>query len=87
MNDYLNYVHSNYPIRRSKEEKESFRKYVLEEANKLGLESSVETIKEHNNVIIGNHEKAKVIFTAHYDTPARAIIPNLIFFFKKLIGF
>ena len=36
MFDYLNHVNDLYPIRRKEEQKENFRKYVLEEAQKLG---------------------------------------------------
>ena len=78
MFDYLNHVNDLFPVRRTKEQKENFRKYALDEAKKLGIDAKVETIKEHNNVVIGNPETAKVIFTAHYDTPAASLFPNLM---------
>lgn len=78
MFDYLNHVNDLFPVRRTKEQKENFRKYALDEAKKLGIDAKVETNKEHNNVVIGNAETAKVIFTAHYDTPAASIFPNLM---------
>ena len=33
----------------------------------------------HANLVIGAPETSQVIFTAHYDTPARMVVPNLIF--------
>ena len=78
MFDYLNHVNDLFPVRRTKEQKENFRKYALDEAKKLGYDAKVETIKEHNNVVIGKAETAKVIFTAHYDTPAASLFPNLM---------
>ena len=79
MKDYLNVINNNYPIRRTKEEKECFREYIKNEVNKNNYSCVIETLdKTHNNIIIGDIEKAEVIFTAHYDTPALSIIPNLM---------
>ena len=78
MFDYLNHVNDLYPVRRSKEEKERFQKFVLEEAKKANLNAEIEQVKEHQNIIIGTPETAKVIFTAHYDTPAASIFPNIM---------
>ena len=87
MFDYLNHVNDLYPIRRKEEQKENFRKYVLDEAKNLGYDAKVEKIKEHNNVVIGNPEKAKVIFTAHYDTPAASLFPNLMMPRNMILGY
>ena len=76
--DYLEYVNEKYPIRRSKSEKEDFRKYVLSKVESSKYDAYVETDKKSNNVIIGNINEAEVIFTAHYDTPAASIIPNIL---------
>ena len=73
MFDYLNHINDLYPIRRKAEQKENFRNYVLEESKKIGYDVKVDKIKEHNNIVIGNPETAKVIFTAHYDTPAASL--------------
>ena len=59
MKDYLTFLNEKYPIRRSKEQKEEFIKYVKEEVS--GYNVDVETLeKEHNNVVIGDVENAKV---------------------------
>ena len=78
MKDYLNYINKNYPIRRSNLEKEAFRNYVLSEADALGSTACIETQKGHNNIVIGNLATAKLFFTAHYDTPATSLIPNVM---------
>lgn len=78
MKDYLNEVYNKFPIRRTKKQKEAFTKYIIEEANSHNYIANIESIKNNNNIIIGNYHKAKVVFTAHYDTPAASIIPNLM---------
>ena len=86
MKDYLNFINEFYPIRRTKKEKEAFRNYVLEEAKTTNYEVEIETLdNKYNNIIIGNLEEAKIIFTAHYDTPATSIIPNLMMPRNKLL--
>lgn len=79
MKDYLNIVNDKYPVRRSDLQKKEFQDYVLEELKDTNYNISVKkALKQHNNIIIGNVEKAKVVFTAHYDTPARSLFPNLV---------
>lgn len=84
--DYLNYLNENYPIRRTKKEKENFRNYIIDEVNKTNYKVNVEINDNHNNVIIGDINNAKVIFTAHYDTPATSIVPNLMLPRNVFIG-
>ena len=78
--NYLEFLNKNHPIRNDKKEKEAFRNYVSEEASKLGLLSKLEKTKnnKNENVIIGDIEKAEIIFTAHFDTPFKALFPNLM---------
>ena len=78
MKDYLDYINDNYPIRRSPLEKEAFRNYVFNEADRSNRPVHIETTKKHNNIVIGNVAAAKVVFTAHYDTPASSLIPNVM---------
>ena len=81
-----------FPIRRSKEQKEAFRTWAVEQAKSMGYEARVEAIKEHHNVVIGDPETAQAIFTAHYDTPAAFFLPNLmtpcnrVFFHLRQVG-
>lgn len=71
----FNEINTRFPIRNTPEQKQAFRDYVL---GLEGLNAKVETLEKHDNVVIGDQEKAKVIFTAHYDTPRNMLIPNLM---------
>ena len=76
MKDYLNFVNENYPVRRTKAEKALFRDFVLNELKDSRYSAHTETIGKNNNIVIGDVNTAKVIFTAHYDTPATTFIPT-----------
>ena len=83
MKDYLNEIDSRFPVRNSELQKEAFRNYALQEAYASGYSASAEALGtkssgEHHNIVIGDPEKARVIFTAHYDTPRRALVPNIM---------
>ena len=68
-----------FPIRKNKKQKQSFRDSVQSYAESLGYEVKIEkgSMGAHN-VVIGNPETARYLVTAHYDTPAAMILPNLI---------
>ena len=86
--DYLTYINSTYPIRRTEQQKEEFREYVKTTTKRLGYKVNVETLKnKHNNIVIGDPTTAKLIVTAHYDTPATSLIPNLMLPRNKALGF
>jgi len=73
----FNKINQNFPIRRTDEQKQKFIDYVKQ--NVKNYEVNVDTYeKKHNNVVIGDWQSAKVIFTAHYDTPASSFYPNLM---------
>jgi len=77
--DYLNEVNDRFGIRRSEVQKKAFREYVNQEAEAAGYACETEVLeKKHHNVIIGNPLTAKVVFSAHYDTPAQGLFPNLL---------
>lgn len=68
-----------FPVRKSKKQKECFRDAVQSYASSLGYESRVEKGSfGSRNLVIGDPEKAKYLITAHYDTCARMPVPNLI---------
>ena len=84
MKDYLNEINDKFPIRRKKVQKDLFFDYVRSE---LGEEIvRVEVIDKNNNIIIGDPEKAKVVITAHYDTPAASVVPNMMLPTNRLLG-
>ncbi len=68
-----------YEIRKNRKQKSAFIEYITDYANKNGYASHVEegSLKSRN-VIIGNPTKAKVTYTAHYDTCPRLPFPNFI---------
>ena len=71
-------ITQRFPVRRTDEQKDAFRRWVLEECAGMGCSARVEEIKKHHNVVIGDPERAQAIFTAHYDTPASFFLPNLM---------
>lgn len=77
---YLNLLNEKFGVRRKDEEKKAFREFVLGEAEKMGLSAKVETTGDgkNENVIVGDLERAKVVLTAHYDTPAASLFPNIM---------
>ena len=85
MKDYLNEVNELFPIRRRDSEKADFYNYVRAQ---LGAERVNKEIldKKHHNIVIGDISRAKVIFTAHYDTPYSSPVPNLMFPTSRVIG-
>ncbi len=76
--DYLKEINEKFPIRKTEEQKESFRKYAVKAAAENGASARVERLDKHSNVVIGNPDTAKVVFTAHYDTPCASPFPNLM---------
>ena len=88
MKDYLNDIDSRFPIRNSEAQKEAFRGYAVSEAQAAGWTAG--TVQEsggHNNVVIGDPETARTVFTAHYDTPRRGLFPNLMLPTNKLLKY
>lgn len=85
--NYLNEINKKHPVRRSKEQKNNFIKYTKEELKKYNVNINAETIDKHTNIIIGDVSKAKVIYTAHYDTPASSVFPNLMFPRNKILSY
>lgn len=74
---YIETLQERFPVRKTRAQKEDFRTWAISEAAYLGYEAKVEG-KSSKNVVIGDADKAQVIFTAHYDTPPTLPIPNFI---------
>lgn len=71
----------DFPVRKSRKEKEAFRDWFIAWARGQGYTAQATTprgIFHSTNVIVGDPETAKVVFTAHYDTPAVMPLPNFI---------
>ena len=68
-----------FPVRKSAAQKQSFRDAVQEYLESLGYTVSVEKGScRSRNLVAGDPDGAKYLVTAHYDTCARMLIPNLI---------
>ena len=68
-----------FPVRRSKIQKQKFRDEVQAY---LERQDYIVTVEEglfgSKNLVIGDPEKAKYVVTAHYDTCAALPFPNLL---------
>lgn len=72
-------VQEQFPVRKTKKQKQAFRDAVQAYAVSLGYAAAVEKGSMGcKNLIIGDPENAKYLITAHYDTCARLPFPNLI---------
>ena len=68
-----------YEIRKSKKQKTEFIEWVKNYAEGKGFKVDVEKgVLGSRNIVIGDADKAKVIYTAHYDTCAVLPFPNFI---------
>lgn len=86
----IKYFLENYNIRRTEIQKEKFRQWLKKELNLMGYEHTFDVYKKHSrgvNVIVGDIDKAKVILTAHYDTPAIFVLPFYYTFPKGKTSF
>lgn len=72
-------VVKEYPVRKTRQQKEAFRTEVTAWLSGLGYPVSIEAGScRSRNIVIGDPASAKYLVTAHYDTCARMFIPNLI---------
>lgn len=72
-------IPAQFPVRKSKRQKQVFRDAVQAYVGSLGYESRVEKGSfGSRNLVIGDPEAAEYLITAHYDTCARLPFPNLI---------
>lgn len=72
-------VVKNYPVRKSKKQKQAFRADVTQWLQNLGYPVCEEEGSFHScNLVIGDPQRARYLVTAHYDTCARLPFPSLI---------
>ena len=60
---------------------EAFREWLTAELKSLGYKAKEETnghFKAHN-ILVGDPEKTAVLFVTHMDTPARWLLPDMLF--------
>ena len=72
-------ITERFPIRKTAAQKKAFRQWVTTEIAQMGYPVRVEQNDKgrQQNVIVGDPEHAQVTFTAHYDTPATILLPDL----------
>ncbi|MBQ8536082.1 MAG: M28 family peptidase [Clostridia bacterium] len=78
--DYFEIIDGKFPIRKTRQQKESFLKYAQAAMGKMGYTPKIEENKGlllHKNLVAGEPLRAQVVFTAHYDTPAANLWPDL----------
>lgn len=71
-------IFDKYEVRKTRKQKAMFRDYAVETAQNMGYTATVEKGLGAKNIIVGNPETAKVIYTAHYDTCPALPFPNFI---------
>lgn len=72
-------VLTHFPIRKTKQQKQSFRDAIQSYVSQLGYTCMIEGGSFGcKNVVIGNPEQARYLVTAHYDTCTRMLLPNLV---------
>lgn len=70
-----------FEVRKTPAQKEAFWAYLCPLLRENGYEPEVKLEKglgRSRNIVVGDPEKAKLIFTAHYDTCAALLLPNFI---------
>lgn len=79
--DLKNELLTKYQIRKNMIQKKTFVEFMRKKASEYGYEFSIEKsgkIIKNRNIVIGNVDDAEYIFTAHYDTCAMSLFPNVI---------
>ena len=79
MTDTTREIFEKYQVRKTKKQKSAFIGYVEGLAGEWGYECRVEPGSfGARNIVIGDPDSAKVVYTAHYDTCAVMPFPNFI---------
>ena len=89
--DEVRQIAQQHPARAGKKTKRPFQKDVVAYFERLGYDAKVSrdrAVVMNENIVAGDVSRAKYIFTAHYDTPPRMLLPaNIIFPQKPFLTF
>ena len=68
-----------FSVRKTAAQKKAFRQWLMGEIAGMGYSVQVEQNDKgrQQNIVVGDPEHAQVTFTAHYDTPATILLPDL----------
>lgn len=77
MNNISTEIFEKYQARKSKKQKSEFLDFYCTGLEKNGIPHHVEQggVLKSKNIVIGNVQNAKIIFTAHYDTAPIMLLP------------
>lgn len=79
MTEASKHVFDKLQVRKSKKQKNAFIDYISKFAEENGYSAKVEKASfGARNIVIGDVDSAKAVYTAHYDTCARLPFPNFI---------
>ncbi len=79
MNEIQHEILDKYQVRKTKKQKNAFIEFTKERLGSLGYEARVEKGSlGARNIVVGDIESARVVYTAHYDTCPRLPFPNFI---------
>lgn len=79
MTEVTKEIFEKYQVRKTKKQKTAFIEFVKQTAARYDYDCMVEKGSfGARNIVIGNPDTAKVLYTAHYDTCARLPFPNFI---------
>ncbi|MBQ7325614.1 MAG: hypothetical protein IJW98_07710, partial [Clostridia bacterium] len=72
-------IFQKFEVRKSKAQKTAFIEYIQQLASERGYSCRVEKgSMGARNIVIGDPDRAKVVYTAHYDTCPVMPVPNFI---------
>ena len=68
-----------YQVRKTRAQKTDFIEFATKRLGEMGYGCRIESGSfKARNIVVGDVSRAKVVFTAHYDTCPRLLIPNFI---------
>ena len=79
MSEIAREILARYQVRKTKKQKREFIRYADKKAQEMGYVGRIEKERFNvENLVYGDVNRAKVIYTAHYDTAPRLPFPNFI---------
>ena len=79
MTEVSKHVLDNFHVRKTKKQKDGFIDYICKFAEENGYRAKVEKASfGAKNIVIGDPDSAKAVYTAHYDTCPKLPFPNFI---------
>lgn len=94
MNKFADRMAKDFPVRCKAQEKEKFRLWLMGTLKEMGYHPALQSKDsllnfggQVTNVVVGDPETAKLIFTAHYDTGIKTVFPPLIMPTRPLTAF